>query len=182
MVRTIPRTPAAGRLHGIGEMVSLSATARAACDARLGVWDRARRFRCCLQDCDFVGHGFSPLLPPFSRDTRGRVGPARQARPVPMQSGRGAFWGGQETLLHRFVSSGDRKPGGRRSRSRTPPCRSPRRPQASFPARRARERRSRWERRVAGEIKPDNNRRGSCSPQGSRTGGCRAGQQSPSTR
>ncbi len=55
-------------------------------------------------------------------------------------------------------------------------------PCLSVPSSRCPRERSRWERRVAGEIKPDSNGRGSCGPQGSRAGGCHGGQQSPSTR
>src|SRR6516225_2347858 len=59
---------------------------------------------------------FSFSAPVFSRGTPRRVGPARQAK--------GCFLrGSQETSLYRFVSWGDCKPGGRRSRSRSPQCR-----------------------------------------------------------
>ena len=81
---------------------SLSAHVRAACDALLPGGDRTRFRRCCLPNCDFVGHAFSPFPPCFSRGTQGRVGPARQAK--------GCFFGGTGTgcdFNHRLAEGED---------------------------------------------------------------------------
>jgi hypothetical protein len=51
---------------------SLSAIARAACDAPLSRASVALG----LLDLDTFGHGFSPFLPRFSRGTQGQVAPA----------------------------------------------------------------------------------------------------------
>src|SRR5262249_54960078 len=92
---------------------------------------RARRFRCCLPDCDFFGHDFSPFLPRFSRGTQGEWG--LLARP------RAAFLEGPERRSQN-------PEGPARRESRSPPCRQGAGgfPQLAVPARGRGVRKGKW--------------------------------------
>ena len=83
---------------------------------------------------------FSPFLPLFSRGTKRRVGPARQAKGC-------LFAGEPRNFALRFVSWGDRKPGGCR-RSDKAEARRAASAQGLSPSRRARENKGRQKRSV----------------------------------